>query len=233
MPMLQQMTWRGPTDEEMKLVKDVYAKTGILTVKDASTGHAAARPYGVEYQPRASQHLKDATRDGPSTAAFSDDTVHVRSVQIELAGTARFPNGIAIGGVEVWVRDVALAMGGGPFSVTKFLRDISTAEFDRLKSWAEDVPWVTNETIAAEDKRAAQLRRHMTETQQDPVGVMARTVAEALKGAAPAAAPVAAAPAASTAGLPTPEQLRAAGFVQDGAGTWHLLSRSQKESVKS
>lgn len=230
MPMLQQMTWRGPTDEEMKLVKEVYTQTGILTVKDAKTGHPAARPYGVEYQPRASQHLKDATMNGPSTAAFSDDTVHVRSVQIELAGTAKFPNGIAIGGVEVWVRDVALAMGGGPFSVTKFLRDISTAEFDRLKSWAEDVPWVTNESIAAEDKRAAQLRRHQTETQQDPVGVVARAIGDALKSAVPAPAP--AAPAVSPQ-MPTVEQLRAAGFVQDGAGTWHLLNSKVKDGVKS
>lgn len=198
---LQRTEWRGPTPEELEVVRRVQKETGILTVKDNSTGHPAAKPYGQQYDPAAnSKRLRyggwssEEPRNAPGqgeggnvfttagASAYSEDEFHVRTVKIDdLIGSKRLPKGVAIGGVEVYRRDVPLALGGSDFSPVAWRPDICTAEMDRLRSWANERVWVTDEMYEEAEKTAAKRREMRDVSQQDPVGVIAAALEKLTK----------------------------------------------------
>lgn len=193
---LHRVAWRGPTPEELAVVRKVHKEIGILTVKDNDTGHPAARPYGEQYNPQANalrlkyggwaaeggqpvpgQGLAANVFTTGAQTMYANDEFHVRTVKVDdLVGSKRLPKGIAIGGVEVYRRDIPEAVGGTDFSAVAWRPDICTAEMDRLRAWANDIVWVTDEMYEAAEKSAAKRREMRDVSQQDPVGVIAAAI---------------------------------------------------------
>lgn len=189
--MLQAQAWRGPTDDELVDVADVFKKTGILTVKDRVTGamfkdaqkraqHQTAPDYGKPFQRGGAYDPRRATEGGSGAISANEDEFRVRSVWLEFVGSKRYPKGLAVGGSEVWVRDVPLALGGGALSCVHWRPDISTGEMERLRHWVDDKTWVTNEMIAANDVENIRRREQRLVSQEDPVGVLTKALQAAL-----------------------------------------------------
>ena len=192
--------WRGPTDLELEVVlrtKKAHPSR-ILTVKDKATGFPRAMPYGEVYQ------QKTPGTPIPGISSINANTFFVRSVETRFVGTKKLPKGIVIGGVEVWVRDIPAEFGGTEFSCVDFRRDICTEEIKELAAWANGVRWVDNAYIAEVDERRRARQEGQLETQENPVGVVAKVMAEAMKELQ-----------AHQQTGPTPEQLAKLGLVWD------------------
>lgn len=199
---------RGPTTAEYETVRKVWEATGVLTVKDKVTsawvkpqercgGVAWESPY--KYAPDYGQFYNPAAHDisnrdraaaigasgtngviGASGASgFGQDTFYVRSVEKEFVGTPKLPEGVVIGGNECWRRDVPLDLGGGDMRVVKWYQDISFEELNRVRAWANEEVWVTEDHIKKADKEAAKRREHKLATQEDPIGEIAKAIAGA------------------------------------------------------
>lgn len=212
--------YRSPTADEYRTVKEVFEKTGILTVKDKVTaewlkpqercgGVAWAKPwqdrpeYGTEYPPK-------VVGTNAHETGFSTLTKHIRAVYVEMIGTKMLPKGLAIGGVEVWVTEDVF--GSRPPQCVRWQPDISPDEQARLEHWAHDIHHVTQEEYDAAEKESSIRRARGLQSQLDPVGTLAPVMASAMKEAF--------ADLRQPAG-PTPEQLAAAGFYKDEAtGQW-------------
>lgn len=174
--------WRGPTPDEIAVILKVSDATKILTVKDAATGKLvrgdkgearfqSAPAYGAIFQRDPHGGLRI-----PGVGGIVANTFYVRSVEKRFASSKLLPDGVAVGGVEVWVRDIPAEFGGAEFSCVDFRRDICTEEVNVLAAWAYKKGWVDQEMIEKADAEEAALRAGKTRALRDPVGEIARAL---------------------------------------------------------
>lgn len=206
---------RGPTPDELKLVREIYEATGILTVKDRVTGkwvkpkdrcggvawetpYQSMPPYGQPYQ---------NIRAGEGGGDFTRETSFVRVTFVEFIGSACCPKGIPFGGVEVWVQD-NFTGDTNTFSCTAFRPDVAPGEWDRLACYAKGTTYVDSEMWDRLEKENAVRRDNRAATQMDPAGSLVKSLTEALKQMNDRG--------------PPPELLEKAGFAKNLAGEWEF-----------
>jgi len=164
------------TAEDLALVKKIQKETGVLTVKDADTGFKGAKPYGMKYHVITNPYAVPPTEDV--------NVMHERTIIREFVGSSRWPEGIPIGGVTVWNRNTPMDIpwGDKDFKAVDFNMDICrSTEFAKLKAFALNRPWLTDAEKLAKEQENIRRRDGMRETQEDPVGAVARAIAAAMQ----------------------------------------------------
>lgn len=180
---------RCPTSAEYDLVRKVFQETGILTVKDKLTGawvktqkRCGDVPFDVPYQNCSEygamrQQAAASEAGGQVPAGFSAETFLVRATYVRFVGTKRFPQGLAIGGYEVWTQDKFFEETD-KFSCVNFRCDVWTEEMEILGHYAEDRVHITDEMFAKAKDEARLRSDHKLETQQDPAGALIKAFAQ-------------------------------------------------------
>lgn len=216
---MSQAKYFTPTAEQYETVQRVYKETGIMSVKDAATanflkpetrcgGIAWEKPwqgrpdYGEDYRP-------NVVGTSAAEVGFSTLTRHRRAIRIEHVGTPHLPQGLAVGGVEIWVTDDVFGMQ--PPRCVKWQSDMGPDEELRLERWARDIHHVTDEEYNRKEQEGRERQANRAATQVDPAGALVKALAPALKELAAGQAQRSA---------PSPEQLEAAGFYKDETGEW-------------
>lgn len=182
--------YAAPTEEQYAVIKACYEKTGILTVKDAVTGKwvkQGVRCGGVATEPLFQgqtpygqvRNSVEGAEVPISPSGFSKDEAMVRACYGTLVGTKRFPQGIIIGGFEVWRRDDFFDEASS-YTCTRFNFDIWREEEAQLRAYAQDLPYVTDEMWNQKQKEADERRDHKAITQMDPVGTLVKSITEAM-----------------------------------------------------
>ena len=195
----------APTEEQYAVVKTVYEKTGILTVKDEVTGKwvkPQARCGGVKWEVpyqhetkygNVRQALPVGTDIGvrsmaggfvpggvpPEAQGYAGDTYKVRATYVRWIGSTRLPKGIAVGGYEVWTRDDFFD-DASDYHCVRFEFDVWREEEAQLQAYANDGVYVSDEMWKQKEKERDLRRDHQSITQQDPVGAVAGTIGPAI-----------------------------------------------------
>jgi len=213
---MRTQNYRDPTAAEYAVVREVYTKTGIMAVKDAVTaGYLKpqtrvggvpwekpwqGRPeYGEDYRP-------NVAGQSEHEVGFAALTRHRRAVRIDHFGTPLLPNGIAVGGVEVWVNNSVL--GDGDMKCVRWQSDLGPDEEERLHRWARNIHHVTDSEYTQRENEAKERESNRAATQVDPAGALVKALAPAL------------AQLTQQQSGPSPEELAAAGFVKGADGKW-------------
>ena len=185
---------RGPTPEQYEVVRDVFEKTGILTVKDKNTGKwvksqkrcggvAWEAPYQNTIEYGAARPQTPALEAGGSVpSGYFAETSLVRAVYVRLVGTKKFPQGLAVGGYEVWVQD-NFFVDTNAHSCVNFRADIWYEELEILKNYAEDIVHVTDEMWKQAEVDNRRRRDGLNKTQIDPAGALVEAFKDVLKSA--------------------------------------------------
>lgn len=168
------------TAEDLKIVKEIYEKTGILTVKDKTTGgNPAARPYGEKYHPSI-KHLTTGR------TVFDENVQCERTIIRHFPDSTVYPGGIPIGNTARYQRHQLRDFGGDEsFRYIGGVDDICTDEFKRIRALAYGKPWITAEERDRDAKNKEALRAKRVLSDLDPTSAtgnaIAASIVEALK----------------------------------------------------